>query len=566
MNNNEAIDSGSSVQSELARLETEDANRSLLRKGIDYITEPYHHEGAARQKLQDAAFGGGDATEALKAIQSARQAEQDAYSITSGAVKTLGLFARGKFGLATTAATYAFDEVRPGNGHVALDASLGLAKGIGMRTVVSKIAGAGDGPALMSLKFGTGGRLVDSTFTRQNYVDQDDNLTFGTFARGLGRIGTTTFNPIALGTDVASAGLTHGLVKAAPSFFTANTFRSMTTMTFANGWANGTAQEAQSQFQKGEFDATRMAAFPLVSALSTSLAAAPGNQRRFLDNYGLDNAATIRDREFKLVALDAADVRNIVRAKGDGAEVTVKPVVEGLLRGEAETMRIQRQNIPTDWISSISNVFGKGKIGPAGEQLRFVSRAGGDPKAPWEMTINSGTKTISQLIKSNSSYYQGEKIGPFVKDLQEPLLRFLGSGSESGAFRMANGAVLKTASSSNGEKLQDWGRLPGDARAMFYPLKLTDPKLPGASQSLLIQEPLRTPVQEAQAAALREQMNKDGVSFWDYNYSLMGDQVSFAVDQVGINALGKPVILDYGARRPHYNYQPEAHRISGDKK
>lgn len=566
MSKNEEAASETSVQSELARLDIEDANRSLLRKGIDYIAEPYHHEAAARQKLQDAAFGRGDSNEAIKAIQSARQAEQDAYSITSGAVKTLGLFTKGKFGIVTTAASYALDEIRPDNGHIGLDGTLGLAKGFGMRAIVSKVAGGGDGPALMSLKFGTAGRFVDSALTRHNYVDENDNLSFSSFGRGLAKIGTTTFNPVALGTDLATAGFTAGLVKIAPNAFTGNSFRSMTTMTFANGFANGAAQEAQMQIQRGEFDATRMAAFPLVSALTTSFAAAPGNQRRFVDNYGLQNAGTIRDREFKLVAIDAADVRNVVKAGSKGAEVTIKPIAETLARGEAETLRIQRQNVPTDWISSISDVFGKGKIGPAGEQLRFVSRAGGDPHAPWEMAINGGTKTISQLIKSNSSYYQGEKIGPYVKDLQEPLLRFLGSGSESGAFRMANGAVLKTASSLSGEKLEDWGKLPGDARAMFYPLKINEHQPRGAEHSLLIQEPLKTPVKEAQAAALRKQMNKDGVNFWDYNYTIMGEPASYAVDQVGINALGKPVILDYGARRPHYNYQADAHRIKDDKK
>ncbi len=83
---------------------------------------------------------------------------------------------------------------------------------------------------------------------------------------------------------------------------------------------------------------------------------------------------------------------------------------------------------------------------------------------------------------------------------------------------------------------------------MFSPLRLNVLKGYGEGHSILVQEPLRTPVKETQAAALREQMEKDGVYFWDYNYRLMGDQVSNAVDQVGINALGKPVILDYGAR------------------
>jgi hypothetical protein len=560
---NDGLNSGATVQSELERLDREAANKSLLRKAIDFATEPYHQESAARQKLLEAANGGGNATEAVKASQRAAQAESDAYIIGSGAIKTAGLFVKGKFGFATTAAAYMLDEVRPNNNHVAMDATLGLAKGIGMRTVLSKVAGGQQAPAMMALQFGTASRFVDSALTRQNYVDAGDNLTLSSFGNGLLKVGATTFNPVALGSDVATAGFAHGLTKMAPTFFAGNTFRSMTTMTFANGWANGMAQEGHAQFQKGQFDAGRLAAFPLASALATSLSAAPGNQRRYVDNYGLENAATIRNREFKLVAIDASDVRNIARGGKNGAEVSIKPIAEGLARGDAETIQVRRQNVPTDWISSISGVFGKGKIGPAGEQLRFVSREGGDPKAPWEMTINSGTKTISELIKSNSDYYQGQTLAPFVRDLHEPLRAFLGSGSESGAFRMANGGVLKTASSTSSDKISNWGKLPGDAQAMFSPLRLNVLKGYGEGHSILVQEPLRTPVKEFQAAALREQMQKDGIHFWDYNYRLMGDQVSNAVDQVGINALGKPVILDYGARRPSFDYKPpDAHKIT----
>src|SRR5258707_357634 len=108
-------DSGATASSELARLDKENSEKSILRKAIDFVTEPYHHEAAARQKLQEAAFGGGDATAAVKASQSASQAEADAYNISSSAIKTVGTFTRGKFGFIATGAAYALDEIRPGN-------------------------------------------------------------------------------------------------------------------------------------------------------------------------------------------------------------------------------------------------------------------------------------------------------------------------------------------------------------------------------------------------------------------------------------------------------------------
>ncbi len=52
------IDSGTAASLELARLDKEISERSILRKAIDYVTEPYHQETAARQKLLEAAVGG----------------------------------------------------------------------------------------------------------------------------------------------------------------------------------------------------------------------------------------------------------------------------------------------------------------------------------------------------------------------------------------------------------------------------------------------------------------------------------------------------------------------------
>lgn len=552
--------SSATVDSELARLDREESQKSILRKAIDFATEPYHHQAAARDKLLEASHGGGNASEALKQSLAARQAESDAYHITSSAAKTLGIFTPGKLGFAVTGTAFALDEIRPGNGHEFVDGTLGVAKGIGMRTILGRSAGAGDSVAVMSLKYGIGGRLIDSGLTRGNYVDADGNLTFDSFGKGLITVGKNTANPVALTTDLATAGLTMGLVKGAPNFFAGNTFRSMTTMGFANGWAGGMSQELQSEFQSGEFNATRLAAYPLAFGLANSLAAAPGNQRRFANNHAMENAASIREREYKLVAIDAADVSQIFKGGKSGAEVSIKPVEKFLKQGDAETINVRRESVPTDWISAAGNMFrGKGAVGPAGEQLRFISRRGGDPNAPWEMTIDRGSKTFSELVHSNSSYYQGKDVLQVLKNFQEPLRGFLGSGSESGAFRTTNGAVLKTASSLGAESIRDWGTVPHDAKLMFGQLHLNDVSgFNGRERnvSLGLQEVLKTPVTEAQAAALRDQMSKDGVSFHDYNKHLMGDQVSWAVDQVGINAQGKTVMLDYGARYAYKHVEP----------
>jgi hypothetical protein len=168
------------------------------------------------------------------------------------------------------------------------------------------------------------------------------------------------------------------------------------------------------------------------------------------------------------------------------------------------------------------------------------------------MAIDKGANSLLQVMQKNSGYHHGKDVAPYLKDFKEPVRAFLGSGSESGAFMLSSGAVLKVSSSLTGRDFSNWGKLPHDAKALFDAVQVNNQIRPRGSSviALSLQEPLRTPVTEKQAAALREQMTKDGVIFHDYNYRLMGDQVSWATEQVGIDARGKAVMLDYGARRP----------------
>jgi len=553
---------GAALKTELADVSRAEAERSLLRIAVDAVTEPYHHQAAAKKNLETAAAQLTAnpaqspqnielARKAIIQIEAARQNELDAYKITSGAAKTLGSFSRGKFGLLVAGSIYALDQAKP-DSHMLTDAAWGFAKGGAMRETVSKIATGGSGPAMMSLKLGVASRIVDTSLTRTTYLDGKGELTGGSFGSGLLKSAEGAVDPIALGSDVATAGFAHGMFKLAPQQLTGNTFRAMTTMSFTRGFAGGLTDEGQSQYLNGKLDLERLALYPLASALSTSLAAAPGNQRLYARNYSLEKAATIRDREYKLVALAPADVKAIARGGNKVIETTVKPVGEAMAKGEPEKLSISRANVPVDWISAAANAFKRsGKS--SSDEIRFVSRPGGDANAPWQLTIDKSASTISQIIARNSNYYQGKDVAPHLKDFKEPVRGFLGSGSESGAFKLSNGAVLKLASSFGSEKLSDWGKLPHDARVMYGPTVMNN-LTPGSfrhvtAHSLLLQEPLKTPVKEVQAEALRTQMGKDGVSFHDYNFRIMGDQVSWAVDQVGINAHGKTVMLDYGARR-----------------
>lgn len=563
------LDTAKALEAELAEVQLQESRRSFLRIAIDAVTEPYHQQAAAKQNLEQAVQqikGAGFssfpassssprsieiARQAAEKIEIARQKELDAYNITSGAVKTLGAFARGKFGFFVAGATYALDEVSR-HDSMFTDAALGLAKGLTLRGIIGKLGASNQAsPALMSLELGISSRVVDPLLTRANYLNQDGQVTSESIGRGLLRTGTNAIDPIALASDLASAGLTHGLVKLAPQQLAGNTFKAMTTMSFTRGYADGLTTEAQSQYHKGELSLNRLAVYPIATALSTSLAAAPGNQRLYAHNYALENAAAIREREFKLVSIDPGDVKSITSSGGKVSTYSIKPMAEGFVAGETEKLSIVRAKAPTDWLSAAANVFHRSTPKTTEREIRFVSRAAGDEHAPWQMVIDKGANSLLQVMQKNSGYYHGKDVAPYLKNFKEPVRAFLGSGSESGAFMLSSGAVLKVSNSLTGRDFSDWGKLPHDAKALFGAVHINSQDRPRASSviALSLQEPLRTPVTEKQAAALREQMMKDGVIFHDYNYRLMGDQVSWATDQVGIDARGKAVMLDYGARR-----------------
>ncbi|MBS2006956.1 MAG: hypothetical protein JST01_07945 [Cyanobacteria bacterium SZAS TMP-1] len=561
-------DPRAAIQSELAEIKAEKDQSSYLRQAIDFLSEPYHHHAAAVQKLEVAAReldqpdlpgtlrSQNIARQAIQQMESSRQDEWDTYRIVSGAAKTAGTFIPGKYGLLAAGTVYALDAAGSA-GSGGTETCWGFAKGLAMRGAVSQISRGRGGPALMSLELGLANRTIDTALTPTTYLDsKSGEASLGSIAGGLLKSGKDALNPVALGSDVVTAGLAQGMLKVLPQQLAGNTFRAMTTMTFARGYASGLSEEAQDQYHKGQFSAARLAAYPIASALSQTLAAAPGNQRLYVRNWPMENALTIRELDYKLVSIASSDVKAITSSGGRPVQATVKPIGDNLTPGQAETLSISRANVPTDWISAaLKSVNPLAKTQAATEEMRFVSRPRGDENAAWQMVVNRGTKTVSELMQQNSSFYHRETIAPFLKNFNEPATRFLGSGSESGAFQLANGAVLKLSSLNGPEKVGDWGNLPHDSRVLFRPVLFGKEPNPynhniiSTASSLLLQEPLRTPVSEAQAAALRKDMDKAGVSFWDYNYRLSGDQVSSATEQVGIDATGRTVMLDYGARR-----------------
>ena len=572
------------VQAEIERVKEQDDKQSLLRLVVDALSEPYHHRSRAVKDLQQVSrdlngtalsanslkVGSDEARavveKAVVAIAGSRRAQQDetdAYKIGSGAVKTLGSFAAGKFGMAVAGLTYCLDDLRANDLRFA-DGVGGAGKGLVMTAMVQNLIKGSPGPAAMILEMGVGSRAVEAALTNRNYLDKDNNYTVGALGDNLVNITTSALNPIALASDLATAGLTHGLIKVAPAALSANRFRSLTTTSFARGMATGLSDEGSSQYQQGELSLPRLVAYPLANGLTTALAAAPGNQSHYARGWALENGKSIRELDYRLVAIADADVAQIAAKSGRPVQTTVRPVGDELKQGAPETLSISKARVPVDWLAQAGNWLARASLPgdkkvPGNEGgLRLISRPRSDD-GPWQIVTSKSGKTVAELLRSNDKFKPAQDLAPFLKDIKEPVLTTLGHGAQSSAFQLANGGVLKVSRLLSRERASDWGKLPYDARQMFGPLFFDERPIDVGDKfkasALTIQEPLFTPVSQKMAAALQKAMKRKGVVFHDFDTRIAGEQVSWAVDQVGINAHGKPVMMDYGARYDGARYK-----------
>jgi hypothetical protein len=99
----------------------------------------------------------------------------------------------------------------------------------------------------------------------------------------------------------------------------------------------------------------------------------------------------------------------------------------------------------------------------------------------------------------------------------------------------------------------DFGSAPADAKLLHAPFRLG--QFRDVLKSSLVgylQEYCLSPVPRAVAVKMHDEMPKPW-HFTDFDTVLhgganSGEQVSWAEQQVGFNALGQPVMIDYGAR------------------
>ncbi len=549
----------SALQKEIDLTRKERDSRSVLRRGIDGLTDWYSHSDDAFHRLQSLAgnsqpnsINGAEVTKAIEANQTARQREQDAYSITSGAAKMLSTFLPGRAGFLLAAGTFGLDEVKAKDPNFS-DAFLGLTKGMLSRSVAKRLVKSDWNPATMSLTLGPSSRLIDSALSSDTYADG--------FTSGVANAFERTFNPQALAVDLATAGVSYPILKGTQRFFPSNPFRAVATTSFLTGYANGMVQEVSREQAQGQYSWERLAYYPLIAGTSSMITTLPAAQRQYVRQYPSMMESVNREKEYQLVSIDSADVQRIGASKGP-VTVSVKPMTDyqsddrsgnpGLKQlktlevGPSQQIEVVNQKVPVDWLTRVAYAFRRGSSQPIGEQFRFISRMPGNPAAPWEMVVRPEYKTASSILTPDKYDRDIGAVGKLMTRFGEPIAGWLGSGSQSYGLLTASGNVMKVSRSSYDDRIADWGHSPFDAK-LLYPLT----KIGAIGHErwwVYLQEHVKTVERESIPEALAKEMPSQQWVFSDYNKRLGDDQVSYAVDQVGINALGKTVMIDYGAR------------------
>lgn len=164
----------------------------------------------------------------------------------SGAIKTFGLFARGKLGMGVTLASHALDaaSIDESAGMRLADAAMGVVKGYALKRTFGAIAESSIAIAPKAIGLGIGARFIDTALTRRNYFDND-----GCFHLNLGL--TTALNRSldknALQADLVAGVVAHGMGRAFNRATNGLVDRSPFWSTVVNGGSFGMVSGAHSE-------------------------------------------------------------------------------------------------------------------------------------------------------------------------------------------------------------------------------------------------------------------------------------------------------------------------------
>lgn len=202
-------------------------------------------------------------------------------------LKTGALFFGGKVGMAATVGLYGADEIDPrtGPGTMAIDGTIGMAKGAATKVLFNRIGESSLDPSVKALSLGVGSRLTETLMSRGSYFDAQGRFHPGS---GLANSLSTSFDKHALGTDLVTFGLSYGAFKGVDALSgraLANSKLASTAFLGGSfGLISGANEEARNQIQTGHIDPAKIAWRGLAMGAVDAIAAIPG---------GLQGAAAV---------------------------------------------------------------------------------------------------------------------------------------------------------------------------------------------------------------------------------------------------------------------------------
>lgn len=322
-------------------------------------------------------------------------------------IKSATLFLRGRLGVAGTLASYALDQMRPGDSAATqlADGTLGSAKGLAMRGVFNKLGTTQVDFATKGIMLGTTSRLADSALSRQTYLDEKGQFSFGD---GLGRIKDTAFNPAALTADVVTFGIAHGAFRGGNLLSNGALERSPLASTILTGTtfgaSSGAYTEINRQKQNGEqLDIGKIAQRALIQGGLDSIAAIPGGMQArtaAVNEGGFKTRVKDLQDSFRLEQeLGLRDARAISRATDGAGKNLFSEITSAARSGDPVALKFVMAQVRPEEMPHLTNQIIATTSGGDRQQLLSSMRMYTLAQMPTEHAVQAARDILTQTAQ-----------------------------------------------------------------------------------------------------------------------------------------------------------------------
>lgn len=325
-------------------------SQSILKRAVLSVTG-VHRENPEILNFDPKGKTDAQINAAIEKNKEARLWEHDVAEWSTGFLKTMTLFARGKVALQAAAVTFALDEVKPGStsSEAFFDGTLGAGKGLAAKGFLHWSQGRGYSPGATGVLLGGSMRLSDSALTRANWIDKNGDFTPGNAAE---KVVTNTLNPAAVAVDYAIFRTAHGATGLANKWTQGAVERSPYLKTVVTGQAfglsSGFSGEAMRQYMENDFNPKRLVTATLVKGALDGVAAMPGGYQ------------ASRAHAAKMTAL--SEGLELSKANGAGAELLRVASLAKLSEGNIQRFEELKKELGTPEVRQ--ETYSKLKDGP----------------------------------------------------------------------------------------------------------------------------------------------------------------------------------------------------------